>query len=73
MHRIHITEPQSTAVFGRKYKDDDQRRLADLLRKLEAAVVAQCSRRRQFAAANADQIREQILQKVVFGAAVEQA
>ena len=69
-YRIAITEPQNTAVFGRKYKDDDQRRLAELLRKLESTVQEQCARRRQFEAAHAGRIREAILQKVVFGSEV---
>jgi hypothetical protein len=66
--RIHIFEPQSTSVFGRKFKDQDQGRLADLLRQLDKAVTAQCESRRQYAATHAGEIRQRILHRVVFGA-----
>jgi hypothetical protein len=66
--RIHVVEPQSTSVFGRKYKNEDQARLAELLRQLDKAVTAQCERRRQYAAKQSEEIRQRILHRVVFGA-----
>jgi hypothetical protein len=66
--KTHVFEPQSTSVFGRKYKDEDQAHLAELLRQLDKAVTAQCERRRHYAASHAEEIRQRILHQVVFGA-----
>lgn len=68
LDKVYVWEPRSTAVFSRKYHDEDQRRLAESLHKLHKAVMLQCERRRQHKAAHAEEIREQILRRVVFGA-----
>jgi hypothetical protein len=65
--KIFITEPQSTSVFGRKYRSDDDATLAELLRNLVKAAAAQCAARRQRGALEADVVRQSLLQQLVFG------
>lgn len=65
--KIHITEPRSTSIIGRKYASEDDRMLADLMRRLFKGVEAQCEARRRRSADRAEEIRQAILQRLVFG------
>ena len=65
--KIYITEPRSTSIIGRKYASEDERTLAELLRTLMKGAAAQCEQRRRRSAEQAEEIRQDILQRLVFG------
>jgi hypothetical protein len=65
--KVYISEPRSTSLIGRKYPNEDDRTLAELLRALMESVVAQCEERRRRSAERTQEIRQQILHRLVFG------
>jgi len=62
-----VTEPAGGGWLGRKFSTEDERHLVRLFRGLMAAVVSQCSIRRERAEQNQDEIRERISHRVLFG------
>ena len=65
--KVYIHEPESTGLFGRKYSNEDGRRLASALRQLRATVSRQCQQRETRAAENTEAIRERIYSQLLFG------
>jgi hypothetical protein len=62
-----IEEPRYATVFGRRYRDEDDRTLAETLRSLARAVKSQCVERRAKAATQREPIRESLFRRVLFG------
>ena len=65
--KVYIAEPRSTSIIGRKYKSDDDRMLADLVRRLHKVVDAQCAERRRRSASRVEEIKQDIFHRLVFG------
>ena len=65
--KVFIAEPRSTSIIGRKYRSDDERALADLVRRLQKVIEAQCAERRRRAATHAEEIKQEIFHRLVFG------
>ena len=65
--QVQIVEPRP-ALFSRKYRDEDERRLAELLRMLTRLIARQCTRRRLHLIESADELKQQIFHRLVFGA-----
>jgi len=66
-NNIHIEEPRPFSIFGRKYRNEDDRRLAETIQELGAAVLHQCHTRRARAWRLRDSIRESMYRRVLFG------
>jgi hypothetical protein len=64
---VYVEEPRFQGLFGRKYRDEDDRRLAESIRALASAVTEQCRARRLKAWTQRDSNRQSIYQLVVFG------
>ena len=64
---VYVEEPRFQGLFGRKYRDEDDRRLAECLRALAEAVAQQCSARRLKAWNQRDANRQSLYQRVLFG------
>ena len=62
-----ISEPAGGGWLGRKFSTEDERDLVRLFRRLMGAVVSQCTKRRQRAEQNQEEIRERISHRVLFG------
>jgi hypothetical protein len=62
-----IEEPRYASVFGRRYRDEDDRTLAETLRALASAVSSQYATRRAFAVTQREPIRESLFRRVLFG------
>lgn len=67
VEKVFITEPRSNSIIGRKYKSDDDRTLAELVRKLHKVVEAQCAERRRRSEQRMDEIKQEIFHRLVFG------
>ena len=65
--KVFIAEPRSTSIIGRKYKNEDDRTLAELVRKLHKVVEAQCAERRRRSADRVEEIKQEIFHRLVFG------
>jgi hypothetical protein len=64
---VHVREPEPVGLFGRKYKNDDERRLAKAVQHLRSAVLRQCRLRKVQAAEQAESVRERIFRQLLFG------
>jgi len=64
---VFVQEPQTTSLFGRKYKDDDARDLAMLMRQLKRLAEEQCEERRVRAIERKDEIRQMLFHRILFG------
>ncbi len=69
--RVYIEEPQSIGSFSLKYENEDEMRLAELIRKLHSTVQKQCISRRMQAWERKDEIKEKIYRRLVFGESCE--
>jgi hypothetical protein len=65
--KVYITEPQASSIFGVKYDDEDQRRLAELIRILSHRIARQCATRRTRALDQDQELRQHIFQCLVLG------
>ena len=65
--KVFIAEPRSTAFIGRKYKSEDDRTLAELVRRLYETAEAQCADRRKRSVERAQEIRQELFHQLVFG------
>jgi hypothetical protein len=65
--KVYVQEPEPLGLFGRKYKSEDEERLARAIRQLRSAVVRQCRLREVRAAEDAESIRERIFSQLLFG------
>ena len=65
--KVYIAEPRSTSIIGRKYKSDDDRTLAELVRKLYKLAEAQCTERRRRSVSRTEEIKQEIFHRLVFG------
>jgi len=66
-HDAFIEEPQRTALFARKYRNEDQRRLAEAMQTLQKAITAQIHARKEQAWSLRDSIRQSLYRRVLFG------
>jgi hypothetical protein len=64
---FNICEPAQRGWLGRKFSKEDERDLAKLFSDLMSAVASQCARKRLYAAANQQEIRERISRRLLFG------
>jgi hypothetical protein len=65
--KVCVQEPEPAGFFGRKYRDEDEGRLARALRQLRSAAVRQCRLREARAAEDTESIRERIFSQLLFG------
>jgi hypothetical protein len=63
--KVGVAEPLNTGIFREKYQDEDQRRLAHLLRDLARAAARQCAARHTESVENASVIREAIFRRLL--------
>ncbi|MGJ5815401.1 hypothetical protein [Paludibaculum fermentans] len=62
----YIEEPRPVALFGRKFRNDDDQRLAAALKDLYQSVSSQCHARRLRAWDLRDSIRESLYRRILF-------
>jgi hypothetical protein len=62
----YIEEPRPVALFGRKFRSDDEERLADALKELARSVSTQCHARKLRAWDLRDSIRESLYRRILF-------
>ena len=62
-----IEEPHGFGLFGRRYRNDDERGLADTLNALARAVASQCYERQVRAHDLRETIRDGLYHRVLFG------
>ena len=65
--RVHLQEPEPTGWLGRKYRCEEDRRLAGAMNQLRRAIVRQCHQREVQAHEQAGAIRERIFSQLLFG------
>ena len=63
-----LAEPFNTAFFGRKYRTEEEREVADSLRSLAQAAQRQIAARRKAAAARTGIQKQSIYRRLLFGA-----
>ncbi len=66
--RTELAEPLNTAFFGRKYRTEEEREVADSLRSLAQAAQRQIAARRKAAAARRGPQKQSIYRRLLFGA-----
>jgi hypothetical protein len=71
--QVIVTEPRSPGLFSTKYKDEDQRHLAELMRMLSRLITTQCARRRIHSIEHSEELRQEIFHRLVFGTAANGA
>jgi len=64
---VYVEEPRFHGLFARKYRDEDDRRLAECMQALATAVAQQCSARRLKLWTQRDSNRQSLYQRVLFG------
>ncbi|MBN9662740.1 MAG: hypothetical protein J0H49_31365 [Acidobacteria bacterium] len=62
----HIEEPRPVALFGRKFRNEDEERLAGALKELARAISSQCHLRKMRAWDLRDSIRESLYRRILF-------
>lgn len=65
--KTYIEEPHNSAVFGRRYRDEEESRLAAALRQLAELAGAQSSRRNEDEWNLRVSIRESLYDRLLFG------
>ena len=65
--KVYVQEPEPAGLFGRKFRCEDEGRLARAIRQLRSAVVRQCRLREVRAAEEAESTRERIFSQLLFG------
>ena len=65
--KVFIAEPRSTSIIGRKYRSEDERTLAELVRRLHNIAETQCAERRRRSAGRVEVIKQEIFHRLVFG------
>jgi hypothetical protein len=66
--RTELAEPFNTAFFGRKYRTEEEREVADSLRSLAQAAQRQIAARRKAAATRKGSQKQSIYRRLLFGA-----
>lgn len=61
-----IDEPRPVALFGRKFRTDDEKRLSEAMQELDRAVAGQCQARRKRAWTLRESIRESLYRQILF-------
>ena len=61
-----LREPTPIGWFGRRYSSEDDRSLAELLRKLMRAAMLQCQARKARALENPELVRDRIYRRLLF-------
>jgi hypothetical protein len=67
LDRVHVQEPDSVGLLGRRYRCEDERRLAEAIRRLHDAAALQCRLRAVRACEEAESTRERIFRQLLFG------
>ncbi len=62
----YIEEPRPVALFGRKFRNEDDQRLSVALKDLSRSVSAQCHARKLRAWDLRDSIRESLYRRILF-------
>ena len=70
---VQIVEPYNTGIFRPKYANDDENRLAELMKSLGQAIRRQCSARRKIETEFAGPIREDMYRRLLGATAAELA
>jgi len=70
---VQIVEPYNTGIFRPKYANDDENRLAELMKSLGQAIRRQCSARRKMETEFAGPIREDMYRRLLGATAAELA
>jgi hypothetical protein len=65
--RIHVQEPGSVGLLSRRYRCEDEQRLAEAIRRLHRAVIRQCRARAVRSCEEAESTRERIFRQLLFG------
>ena len=65
MERVSIGEPHAATLSG-KYRNGDQRRMAEMMRSLAAAVASQCANREVQPVEVKERIKNSIFRQVLF-------
>jgi hypothetical protein len=63
----YIEEPRPSSIFGRSYRSEEERRLAETLHELGSAICIQCHARQVNAWQSREQTRETLYHLVLFG------
>jgi hypothetical protein len=66
--RTELAEPFNTAFFGRRYRSEEEREVADSLRSLAQAAQRQIAGRPKAAAARGGPQKQSIYRRLLFGA-----
>ena len=66
--RTELSEPFNTAFFGRKYRTEEEREVADSLRSLAQAAQRQIAARRKATATRRGIQKQSIYRRLLFGA-----
>lgn len=61
-----VEEPRPVALFGRRFRDDDDQRLSEAMQRLARVVAEQCRKRRMRAWDLRESIRENLFRRVLF-------
>ncbi len=62
---VHISEPPNIGLFGARYRTEDDRQLASLLKELAAEVSNQCADRDNRSRATTGAIRQFVYQRLI--------
>ena len=69
--KIYLQEPQPVSLIGRKYRKEEDRNCADLIRELARRVAEQCEIRQLRAWERKEEIRQEIFSRLLFGTPVK--
>ena len=64
---IHIAEPRMTSVFGSRYRSEEERETAALLKSLGRLIARQRAARQERRRQHTGVLRQSILQRLMFG------